>query len=67
MELTLTKEELEGYAAKLSQWYDERSMFVLQRVNSGPQYEYRNTEESVKAAFNKFESEHPRPTWKDLL
>ena len=69
MTITVTPQELESFYNSLSKWNGELLNYLLK--NPLPTYHGGFMEGDIVAHWRKlrvkFETEHPQPTWKDLL
>lgn len=71
MTVTLTSSELSTFEGKLSEWYRNQFIYVLDNLWSRPDFTLdprgRNVTEATRALMLKFEKENPRPDWRTLL
>jgi len=71
MTVTLTSQELSKFAYDLGNWYNEMTCYVLTNMAANPDFEMRHWTKGGAEAFHRwckrFQEEHPKPSWKDLL
>jgi hypothetical protein len=75
MTATLTTQELAVFQEKLSAWYDDRSMFILNDFLHRQNYEYslglRREEDEVISRMHRlaaqFQKQNPKPDWRTLF
>lgn len=71
MKLILETGELSEYLSKVSDWYNEMSIYVLTNVIENPEigmgFRDRDLRERFHKLCKKFQENHPKPSWKDLL
>lgn len=68
MTIMLTKEEMESFQAKLSNWFDKRSVYAFERLSIDVgMLTGRNVTRMFEELFTKFEAETPKPDWRSLL
>jgi hypothetical protein len=71
MIITFTPEELSKFASDIANWYNEMTMFVLTNMASSQDLMDFRTGRGGGEVFHKwckrYQAEHPKPSWKDLL
>lgn len=65
MNLTFTSNEFSELMNQLEDWYNRRSIFVLENMQHD--LLMGNPKEVVHRLLQRFEIEHPKPDWKSLL
>jgi len=65
MTVTISPNELEGYANKIRQWGSDCLTYLLSQPYE--QQVHGNLVDHWRKLRAKYELEHPMPTWKDLL
>lgn len=71
MTITLTKAELEKFQNDPGRWYDERSLYLIQKFNPSRD-RFRHDEPygyqgNMSELIAKFHAEYPMPDWRTLL
>jgi hypothetical protein len=72
MEITFTREELSKMMTDLDNWYNLRSMYVMERivklpVNHNDPYGHKGTAEHFHKFAKAFQEENPKPDWRSML
>jgi hypothetical protein len=71
MTVTFTSEELAKLVGEVADWYNAMSIYVLENMATTPDYEMRHWTRGGAEAYHKwckkYQEEHPKPNWKDLL
>lgn len=64
MTITMSTEELEGYASKVALWHNKKVMFVLENLAPLP---FEDARGQIAKLVKKYDEANPYPDWRTLL
>lgn len=70
MTITLSKDEFQTFENRLSAWYADQTIFIIERLqlpDFGQGLRLRTGKELVLQAQADFCAKHPKPDWRSLL
>jgi hypothetical protein len=66
MTITLSKEELEDFQLKLSEWYKHMFSYVLEQIQVDP-FTMRRNQDDIPDIIKAYEEQNPKPDWRTLI